>query len=169
MIARQLRLRDMGGILVVDFIDMDKNEHRQQLFDKMKELMENDRAKHNILPLSRFGLMQITRQRVRPVTVINTAETCPSCQGTGKINASSVRFDETIAAQLAYFVQQRKLSTVILKVHPYVAAYFTKGIISLRWRLICRYRCRFIIKTDSSMPYLDLQWSDKAGNKLTVV
>ncbi|MCL2097164.1 MAG: Rne/Rng family ribonuclease [Bacteroidales bacterium] len=169
MIARQLRLRDMGGILVVDFIDMDKSEHRQQLFEKMQELMENDRAKHNILPLSRFGLMQITRQRVRPVTVINTAETCPSCRGTGKISASFVRFDKTIITQLIYFVQQRKLSTVVLKAHPYVAAYFTKGLISLRRRLMWRYRCRFIIKPDSSMPYLDLQWSDKAGNNLTVV
>ncbi len=168
-IARQLRLRDMGGILVVDFIDMERAEHRQQLFDKIKNLMETDRAKHNILPLSKFGLMQITRQRVRPVTVINTAETCPSCKGTGKIDASAVRLDEAIAAQLAYFTQQRKLSTVILKVHPYVAAYFTKGLIPLRWRLMWRYHCRFIIQTDSSMPYLDLQWSDKAGNKLTVV
>jgi len=167
-IARQLRLRDMGGILVVDFIDMDKLEHRQQLFDKMKELMENDRAKHNILPLSKFGLMQITRQRVRGVTVINTAETCPSCRGTGKIDASAVRLDEIITSQLAYFVQQRKLSTVILKVHPYIAAYFTKGLIPLRWRLMWRYRCRFIIKTDIGMPYLDLQWSDKMGNKLIV-
>ena len=168
-IARQLRLRDMGGILVVDFIDMDKIEHRQQLFEKMKALMETDRAKHNILPLSKFGLMQITRQRVRAVTVINTSETCPSCHGRGKIDASAVRLDETISTQLAYFVQQRKLSTVILKIHPYVASYFTKGLIPLRWLLMWRYRCRFIIKTDSSMPYLDLQWSDKAGNRLTVV
>jgi len=134
----------------------------------MKELMENDRAKHNILPLSKFGLMQITRQRVRGVTVINTAETCPSCRGTGKIDASAVRLDEIITSQLAYFVQQRKLSTVILKVHPYIASYFTKGLIPLRWRLMWRYRCRFIIKTDIGMPYLDLQWSDKMGNKLTV-
>jgi ribonuclease G len=168
-IARQLRLRDMGGILVVDFIDMDKNEHRIQLFERMKTLMENDRAKHTILPLSKFGLMQITRQRVRPVTVINTAETCPSCRGTGKVDASAVRLDEIIVNQLAYFTVQRKLSTVILKIHPYVASYFTKGFIPLRWRLMWRYRCRFIIKTDSGMPYLDLQWSDKAGNKLTVV
>ncbi len=168
-IARQLRLRDMGGILVVDFIDMDKVENRQILFEKMKTLMESDRAKHNILPLSKFGLMQITRQRVRPVTVINTSENCPGCNGTGKISASAVRFDETIENGLTYFVKQRNLSHITLKVHPYVAAFFTKGLISRRLRLMLRYRCLFNITTDSNMGYLDAQWSDKKGNRLTVV
>lgn len=84
-IARQLRLRDMGGIIVVDFIDMGKAEHRQQLYDHMREVMANDRARHNILPLSKFGLMQITRQRVRPALDITTNESCPSCFGKGEV------------------------------------------------------------------------------------
>jgi ribonuclease G len=84
-LARQMRLRDLGGIIIVDFIDMDSPEHRQKLFKRMQELMATDRAKHNILPLTKFGLMQITRQRVRPAMEINTSEKCPSCNGTGKI------------------------------------------------------------------------------------
>ena len=86
-IARQLRLRDMGGIVIVDFIDMESNEHRNMLYKHMQELMQNDRAKHNVLPLTKFGLMQITRQRVRPATEINTTEVCPVCHGTGKISS----------------------------------------------------------------------------------
>ncbi len=168
-IARQLRLRDMGGILVVDFIDMDKAENRQLLVDKMKSLMECDRAKHNILPLSKFGLMQITRQRVRPVTVINTADNCPSCNGTGKISASATRLDEVIESSLAYFVKQRKKNNITLKVHPYVAAFLNRGLISRKMRLMWRYRCMLSIVADNNIAYLDTQWSDKNGNKLTVV
>ena len=82
-IARQLRLRDMGGIIVIDFIDLHKSENRNALVEKMRELMAGDRAKHTILPLSKFGLMQITRQRVRPETHIDVRETCPACHGTG--------------------------------------------------------------------------------------
>lgn len=87
-IARQLRLRDMGGIIVIDFIDMAKSEHRQKLYEHMREIMATDRARHNILPLSKFGLMQITRQRVRPALDITTAEECPSCFGKGKVQPS---------------------------------------------------------------------------------
>ncbi len=168
-IARQLRLRDMGGILVVDFIDMEKAENRQILFEKMKGLMATDRAKHNILPLSKFGLMQITRQRVRPVTVINTSETCPSCNGTGKVAASAMRFDELILSHLDYFVKQRKKTRLILHVHPYVAAFLNKGLIPLRLKLMWRYRCFLTIKEDKSLAYLDAQWTDKDGHRLTIV
>ena len=79
-----MRLRDMGGIIVIDFIDLHKSENRTALVEKMREMMANDRAKHTILPLSKFGLMQITRQRVRPETHIDMRETCPACHGTGR-------------------------------------------------------------------------------------
>ena len=105
-IARQLRLRDMGGIVIVDFIDMDSQEHRNELHKYMMELMASDRAKHNVLPLTKFGLMQITRQRIRPVTEINTLEQCPLCHGTGKI-ASSVVIDEQIERKLSYYVSEK--------------------------------------------------------------
>ena len=104
-IARQLRLRDMGGIVIVDFIDMDKAEHRNELFKYMRDLMESDRAKHNVLPLTKFGLMQLTRQRIRPVTEIDTAEKCPLCHGTGKITSTAV-IDEQIERVLADFVEK---------------------------------------------------------------
>ena len=94
-IARQLQLRDMGGIIVIDYIDMQQAEHRQKLFEKMKAAMETDRAKHTILPLSKFGLMQITRQRVRPEMTVTTTETCPVCHGTGKAEAAILHIDKS--------------------------------------------------------------------------
>ena len=93
-IARQLRLRDMGGIIVIDFIDMKSSDHKQKITEKMRKAMENDRAKHSILPLSKFGLMQITRQRVRPEMNISTTEKCPTCNGTGEISPSILFVDK---------------------------------------------------------------------------
>ncbi len=110
-IARQLRLRDMGGIIVIDFIDMNKVEHRQTLFDHMKEVMANDRARHNILPLSKFGLMQITRQRVRPALDITTSETCPSCFGKGEVQPSLL-FTDKLGEKLDYLVNILKVKNL---------------------------------------------------------
>ncbi|WP_027473077.1 Rne/Rng family ribonuclease [Saccharicrinis fermentans] len=134
-IARQLRLRDMGGIIVVDFIDMQKSEHRQRVYDKMKEAMTSDRTKHNILPLSKFGLMQITRQRVRPELSIETDETCPSCYGTGKI-APAILLEEKLEDSIKKAVEGQKSKKLTLKVHPYLGAYLTKGFPSvfLKWK-----------------------------------
>lgn len=136
-IARQLRLRDIGGIIVIDFIDMTESEHRNQLITKMLELMANDRAKHNILPLSKFGLMQITRQRVRPEMEISTVETCPTCFGKGEIRPS-ILFTDTLRMKISYLVKDLKVKNFTLHVHPYVAAFINKGLISLknqwRWR-----------------------------------
>lgn len=135
-IARQLRLRDMGGIIVVDFIDMNKPEHRQALYDHMREIMANDRARHNILPLSKFGLMQITRQRVRPALDIVTTEACPSCYGKGEIQPSLL-FTDTLHDKLTYLVNDLKARNFIMYVHPFVDAYLKKGLISMyrRWRM----------------------------------
>lgn len=121
-IARQLRLRDMGGIIIVDFIDMGKNEHRQQLFMEMKEIMSTDRAKHNILPLSKFGLMQITRQRVRPVLNIDVREGCPMCKGSGKVEPVVSVVDD-----LAEKIEQAEGKTLLVELHPFVDAYINKG------------------------------------------
>lgn len=138
-VARQLQLRDMGGIIVIDFIDMQKAEHRQKLFDKMKECMEIDRAKHTILPLSKFGLMQITRQRVRPAVTIDTTEKCPVCHGTGRAEAAILVIDK-IEDALEYHVSRGKNRQIILKVHPFVGAYLNKGFCSLRRKWAFRYR-----------------------------
>ena len=124
-VARQLQLRDMGGIIVIDFIDMQKAENRQKLFEKMKECMEIDRAKHTVLPLSKFGLMQITRQRVRPAMTVDTTELCPVCHGSGKAEAAILIVDK-IEDELEFYVCEKKNKTIILKVHPFVGAYLKK-------------------------------------------
>ncbi len=168
-IARQLRLRDMGGIIVVDFIDMAKNEHRQQLYEHMKEVMATDRARHNILPLSKFGLMQITRHRVRPVLDIPTDEACPSCHGTGKIQPSLL-FTDTLFEKLEYVTGQLGVSDFTLYVHPYVEAYLKKGWLNSIWR---RWRRRlsskFRIIPDEALPYLHYRVVDNKGNELNLV
>ncbi len=132
-IARQLRLRDIGGIIIVDFIDMRVAEHKRALIKKMRDFMKKDRAQHTILPLSKFGLMQITRQRVRPEVKINTAEVCPACNGTGKINPSILLTDD-IQRDLQFILQSRPNSTLNLMVHPYVQAFLKKGLPSMQMR-----------------------------------
>ncbi len=134
-IARQLRLRDMGGIIVVDFIDMHKAEHRQKLFDRMKEQMSHDKTKHNILPLSKFGLMQITRQRVRPEMHIDTSENCPTCQGTGKAQPAIV-FPDMVKNELMVIIKDHQLTSLDLHLHPFIATFLKKGFNSeeRKWR-----------------------------------
>ena len=135
-LARQLRLRDMGGIIVVDFIDMNLAEDRQLLYERMCKNMQKDRARHNILPLSKFGLMQITRQRVRPAMDVNVEETCPTCFGKGKIK-SSILFTDQLESKIDRLVNKIGIRTFSLHVHPYVAAYINKGLWSLKrqWQM----------------------------------
>ncbi len=125
-IARQLRLRDIGGIIIVDFIDMRNAEHRKMLLKAVRDAMKKDRAQHTILPLSKFGLMQITRQRVRPEVTINTAEVCPVCTGSGKVNATILLTDD-IERDLEFIIQSRPNSKILIKAHPYVCSYLKKG------------------------------------------
>ena len=125
-IARQLRLRDIGGIILIDFIDMRHRDNKMRLFRKMKEIMKNDRAQHTILPLSKFGLMQITRQRVRPEVKIDTSEDCPTCKGSGKINPSILITDE-IERDLNYILSSRPKIKLSLHVHPYLHAFLKRG------------------------------------------
>ncbi len=165
-IARQLRLRDMGGIIVIDFIDMNKNEHRQQLYEHMREVMANDRARHNILPLSKFGLMQITRQRVRPALDITTTETCPSCFGKGEVQPSLL-FTDTLFEKIEYVVNELGKTGFNVYVHPYVEAYLKKGwLLSLasRWRR--QLGSKFKIYADQSLAYLQYRVVDSEGNVL---
>lgn len=166
-IARQLKLRDMGGIVIVDFIDMDTNEHKNALLKKMQEAMEKDRAKHNILPLTKFGLMQITRQRVRPATEIETKETCPTCNGTGKIS-SSILIDETIERQLAYYVKEKNIKSFKLVVNPLVEAYLTKGFFNSyikTWKK--KYEVNISISMSNELTLLEFEWYDREGTLLS--
>lgn len=164
-IARQLRLRDMGGIIVVDFIDMAKAEHRQALYDHMREVMAQDRARHNILPLSKFGLMQITRQRVRPVMDITVTESCPSCFGKGEVQPSLL-FTDTLREKISYLLRELKVKQFTMYVHPYVDAYLKKGIISLAMRWRHEFGGRFKIIPDQSLAYLQYRVVDAQGTEI---
>ena len=166
-IVRQLRLRDMGGIIVIDFIDMDTNDHRTKLYKYMQELMVADRAKHMVLPLSKFGLMQVTRQRVRPAMEINTTENCPTCRGTGKVSAT-VDLSDSIENQLVYYVQEKKEKRLQLELHPYVAAFLTKGLPSLLFKWQCKYRCRLKLLPSNECPMLELRWFNSLGERLDI-
>lgn len=167
-IARQLRLRDMGGIIVVDFIDMNRSEHRQQLYDHMREIMANDRARHNILPLSKFGLMQITRQRVRPALDITTSEECPSCFGKGEVQPS-ILFTDRLYEKLEYLVNELKTRDFIMYIHPFVDAYIKRGLFSSLYRTWRRKLGRtFKVMPDESLAYLQFRVLDKDRNEISL-
>jgi ribonuclease G len=158
-IARQLRLRDMGGIIVIDFIDMHGNENRQKVFEKMKEAMSADRTKHNILPLSKFCLMQITRQRVRPEMNIETAEACPTCKGTGQV-VPTVLFADNVQQKIEYVIKELHKKKVTVQVHPYVAAFLTKGFPSIRQKLMMKYFKPIAIEGVNSLSFLESKFFD---------
>ena len=156
-IARQLRLRDMGGIIVVDFIDMRKVENKRKVYSTMIETMEMDRSKHTILPLSKFGLLQITRQRVRPEVNIITKEQCPSCEGTGKIMASILVADQ-IEETLMHLFKKQNEKKVSLVVHPYLKAYFTEGFVSRRFKWFLSLMKWVKVVPDSSLALNEYQF-----------
>ncbi len=153
-IARQLKLRDMGGIIVVDYIDMHEQEHKMVVFEKMKEAMSTDRAKHNILPLSKFGLMQITRQRVRPELSVETSEKCPTCRGTGEISPNIV-FEEDLYNNISFIVNNQILKSLTIKLHPYIASYLQKGLFSKQGQWSRKLKCKLKIVAVPSFSYLE--------------
>ncbi len=158
-LARQLRLRDMGGIIIVDFIDMKLPEDRQLLYERMCKNMQKDRAKHNILPLSKFGLMQITRQRVRPAMSVNVEETCPTCFGKGTIK-SSILFTDTLESKIDTLVNRIGISKFYLHVHPYVAAYINKGVFSLKRQWQLKYGLGIRIIPSQKLAFLQYEFYD---------
>lgn len=164
-IARQLRLRDMGGIIVVDFIDMQSPENKQMLYDRMREIMAGDRTKHNILPLSKFGLMQITRQRVRPEMSVTVDEKCPCCQGTGQTRPT-ILFTDYLERDLSFIVDKIKTKKIILNVHPFVAAFLKKGIIPLYRKWDMKYRISIKIQAIPSYHMLEYHFYDRYDNEI---
>ena len=159
-IARQLRLRDMGGIIIVDFIDMQQSANRKELFNKLKEEMSKDRAKHTILPASKFGLIQITRQRVRPETEVTVQEKCPTCNGTGKIKSSSLLIDE-IENNIKYLLHEQNEHSIILQVHPFIYAYLTKGFVSIKRKWKFKYHRNIDIKEVKSLHITEYKFLNK--------
>ncbi len=158
-LARQLRLRDMGGIIVVDFIDMHLAEDRQLLYERMCKNMQKDRARHNILPLSKFGLMQITRQRVRPAMDVKVEETCPTCFGKGKIK-SSIIFTDQLESKIDRLVNKIGVKTFYLHVHPYVDAYINKGLLSLKRKWQMKYGLGVHVIPSEKLAFLQYEFYD---------
>ncbi|WP_306641847.1 Rne/Rng family ribonuclease [Sanyastnella coralliicola] len=167
-IARILRLRDMGGIICIDFIDMGDRANQKKLFEELKKAMSTDKAKHNILPPSRFGVVEITRQRVREVTDITTAEKCPSCGGKGVVEAP-ILFTDTIENNLRYLREDKKMTNVRLVVHPMVEAYLTKGLWNStikKWRK--QYKMKIALEANSSLQFLEHHFYDSKDEEITL-
>lgn len=164
-IARQLRLRDMGGIIVIDFIDMQDNDNRQKVYLKMKECMAADRTKHHILPLSKFCLMQITRQRVRPEQNIDTAEVCPVCKGTGKVTPT-ILFADEIGSKVDYIFSDLNQKKIVIHVHPFVEAYLRKGFRSILFKWRWKYKKKIEIVAVEKMLLLEVRFFDAAMEEI---
>lgn len=153
-VARQIRLRDIGGLIVIDFIDMKNAEHKKLLHKRLEEYMKKDRAQHTVLPLSKFGLMQITRERARPEIMIDTTEQCPACSGTGKIN-SSILITDDIERDLEFIMQSRPRTALFLRVHPFLEAFLKKGWPSrqMRWLMQHNKWVRIVPHADYPLTY----------------
>ena len=164
-IARQLKLRDMGGIIVIDFIGIKDTENKRKLYQQMKEYMKEDRSKSTILPISKFGIMQITRQRVRPATSLSTQEECPSCRGTGKI-AASILISEQIEKSLQLLLDNQNEKNIMLFLHPYLYAYFTKGFFSRRVQWLFKYKKWVSLFEDSSLGIAEFKFINKQGEEI---
>ncbi|RLD39536.1 MAG: ribonuclease E/G [Bacteroidetes bacterium] len=164
-IARQLRLRDMGGIIVIDFIDMAQAQNRRALFQHMKDEMSKDRAKHTILPPTKFGLVQITRQRVRPEMNISILEKCPVCGGSGEIKPSSLLVDE-IYNKLSYLIHEQNEDGLTLTVHPYVYAYLKKGFNSPQIKWFWEFKRWIKVKKSPAFHFLEYRFCNKSGEEI---
>jgi len=164
-IARQLRLRDMGGIIVIDFIDMRESHNRRKLFQKLRDEMARDRARHTILPPSKFGLVQITRQRVRPEMNLDIIEKCPACGGTGEIRPSILLLGE-IENNLRYLIQEQNEKGLRLAVHPIVLGYLTKGFYSIRMKWFVKYRQWIRLRSVSSYNFLEYRFFNRNNDEI---
>lgn len=160
-IARQMRLRDLGGIIIIDFIDMKLPDNRRKLHDEMCAFMANDRSRHTVLPISKFGLMQITRQRLRPEIKIVTSEMCPSCKGTGKIGPSILLTDD-VENDLNFLITQghKKLKLIA---HPMLIAYIKQGgfFKSLQWKWFRKHKLWLELAADNSYALTEYHFFDK--------
>jgi len=165
-IARQLRLRDIGGIIIIDFIDVKKQENKRMIHQRMKDCMKNDRAQHTILPLSKFGLMQITRQRVRPAITINTSEICPSCEGSGQMGTPSLLLTEKIEREINLIFNQSPSRKMNISVHPYVFAYLKQGMPSLQMRWFMKWKKWIKVKPDSNYSFLEYHFFDENNDEI---
>lgn len=166
-VARQLRLRDLGGIIVIDFIDMHQGKNRRELFDKLRNEMMNDSAKHTILPPSKFGLVQITRQRVRPETKVEVTEKCPVCNGSGQMKPHSLLVDE-IENTISFLVKEQNEKKIVLYTSPFVEAYLNKGFSSIikKWRK--KLKCKIKLSSSENYHFLEYHIFNNNGDEITL-
>lgn len=164
-VARQLRLRDIGGIIIIDFIDMRNHEHRKQVYQRIKKMMEQDKAKHLVLPLTRFGLMQITRQRTKPVMDIKTKELCPSCNGTGKIS-STLLIDDELEDAIVFIVKSMHKKGFTIETHPVLAGFLRHGFPSQMMKWMWKYKTKLRIRENENLPLTEFRFFDKEGEEI---
>lgn len=165
-LARVMRLRDMGGIICVDFIDMHKKENNRMLYDKFREFMKADRAKHSMIPPSKFGIIEVTRQRVRPVTNIDTSEVCPCCKGTGKVQAS-ITFSDEIEGNLSLIASRNKTNKITLRCHPFIAAYYNNGFFSSRRKTLSKQlKTNLVVEPIDSYAFLEYHFFDNENEEI---
>jgi ribonuclease G len=157
----------MGGIIVVDFIDLHEGPNRRKLYERLHDEMKNDRAKHTILPPSKFGLVQITRQRVRPETNIETVEKCPVCDGSGEIKASIILIDD-IENNIRYLLQNQNEKSIKMCVHPYIYAYLTKGFFSIKNKWYLKFKKPIKIIPMSSYHFLEYRFFNKEDDEIKI-
>ena len=163
-IAHQIRLRDLGGIIVIDFIDMQYDENNRKVFEEMRRELRRDRAKSTILPLTDFGLMQITRQRVRDSVQMSISEVCPACEGSGLVQSKTSVLTEIERWLRRFRVESRELR-LQLDVHPAMAAFLAEGKISRLTKLMLKFFIRISIVADQQLTIDDFRFVSKRTNK----
>jgi ribonuclease G len=166
-VARQLRLRDIGGIIVVDFIDVRRIENKRRLYDHVKQVMSKDRARHSILPISRFGLMEITRQRVRPEVSINTEEVCPSCSGTGKMQPA-ILLTDSVMKNVDYLIRKNKAQKIKIVANPFLAAFLTQGLPSIRMKWFFQYKRWIRIVPSTALAFTEVRYYDEYDEEIVL-
>ena len=164
-VSRQIRLRNLGGIIIIDFIDMREQEHRLEVQNKMKEAMSKDQSRYTILPLTRFGLMQMTRHRVRPSIRIDKSERCPACRGSGKVS-NVLGLADLIEQHLDYLITQRHLPKLSITLHPYLYAYFSKGLISTQLRWWWKYKKYIPLRKEPGLGITEFIFRDAKGDPI---
>ncbi len=164
-VARLLKLRDMGGIICVDFIDMYDKANQKKLFESFKEYLQDDKAKHNVLPPSKFGVVEVTRERVRPETDIKTSEKCPVCKGSGEVQATILITDD-IENHIRYLFEEMGMNSLTIEAHPFIAAYLEKGFPSLKWKWMKRFKRKIRVVPKTAFHFLQYRFLDKSGEEV---
>ncbi len=163
-IGRQLRLRDIGGIIVIDFIDLEDEKNKKKVYDEMKKEMKKDRAKMTILPLTEFGLMQITRQRIRQSVQMSLSDACPTCGGTGLVQSKTTTINQ-IERWIKRFKSESREFRLELKVNPVISAYLTQGAISRLTRIMFKFFVRIKLVIDPALPMDEFHFISRKQNK----